>query len=449
MRPHGRKVLFLIHRDVLAEQTAKTFQGYGLDCGFIMGSKKSNPNAPIQIASVQTLARRKEIEFNADLIFYDEAHITAYSRFGLENIKNDLWHVGLTATPFRLKKTEGMGDLFEGLVHTPLPLELMEMGYLIRPKYFTLQGADLSGVRITAGDYNISELGTVCNDSAVIDSFIENWCELAYGRRTIVFTVNVAHSKATASKFNEKGIAAAAVYGEMPINQRNEIYSKLEQGIILVVVACEAVAEGFDVPAIECVGLTRPTKSRAKAHQQIGRGVRISPNTNKTDCIILDQAGLVAAFGPIEYFDKVELINGKTKNPVTCFCENCGCGVPPNVTLCVRCAEKKLKDKNLPIGKMTELIILIGQRREFEFYRGRLKIAYHKHYSPGYATMKFYEHYKKYPPLEWGLGAVFGDEPTEKDKKDYLFYLKMIASQKAKDSNWITRNYYYQFRENP
>jgi len=36
----NRKVLFLIHRDVLAEQTAKTLNRFGLNCGFIMGKFK-------------------------------------------------------------------------------------------------------------------------------------------------------------------------------------------------------------------------------------------------------------------------------------------------------------------------------------------------------------------------------------------------------------------------
>lgn len=47
--------------------------------------------------------------------------------------------------------------------------------------------------------------------------------------------------------------------------------------------------EGYDDPAISCVAIARPTKSRALYSQCAGRGLRIHPG--KTDCLLLDFCG--------------------------------------------------------------------------------------------------------------------------------------------------------------
>lgn len=444
----NRKVLFLIHRDVLAEQTAKTLEKSGLNCGFIMGSKKANPSAQIQVASVQTLARRK-LDFEPDLIFYDECHLTAYTTIGkkfLTELK-DVWHVGLTATPWRLKKTEGLGDLFDDLVVTPMPYELMDMGYLVRPRYFVLEKPDTKGVRTTAGDFNLADLSIVCNQENVINNLVENWLNVARNRKTIVFAVNVDHAKAIATAFNSQGIRAEAVYGDMSIKEREVIYEHLKTGQIEVITSCEALAEGFDVPSIDCVVLARPTKSKAKYFQQVGRGLRISPN--KSDCLVLDQAGLVENFDPIEDLRSYTLENGKEKKTCSNFCEKCGRGTLPNLTLCPRCMESAEKEKILPIGIMKELIISKGKKREFEWYRKRLQMAYFQGYSPGWAMMKFNDHYGYFPDGRWGIGAVFGETPSQSDKDKYIEHLIFIAVKNQKSRKWIEKQYFLEFGSYP
>jgi len=439
----NRKVLFLIHRDVLAQQTAQTLQSFGLDCGFIMGSKKSNPNAIIQIASVQTLGRR-QLTFTPDVIFYDEAHLTAWASSAKKLLELDCFHIGLTATPWRLKKTEGMGDIFQELIHTPLPYQLMDMGFLVSPRYFTLEKPDLKGIKIVAGDYSNSDLNRVCNVQPVIDNMIDNWLEICPNKRTIVFSVNVAHAKNIAESFRQKGISAEAVYGDMPLKERSVIYQKLENNEISVVTSCEALAEGFDVPSIECVILARPTKSKAKYFQQVGRGLRISPN--KDTCFVLDQAGLIDDFGVIEDLTEVSLEHGKKKEKGTAGkCEVCGRGIPFTMKLCAKCSPEK--EKTLVLGKMIELVIAKGQKRNFDFYRRKLKEAWDKGYSPGWAMYEYKKKYDEFPDIKWNLNSVFGDEPTDIHKQTYLNYLISIAQKNDKSVNWVQKYFKYQFGE--
>ncbi|MDJ0747426.1 MAG: DEAD/DEAH box helicase family protein [Xenococcaceae cyanobacterium MO_167.B27] len=56
----GKRVLFVVHRDILVAQTAKKFKAFGLRCGFIKAGWAEDANAPVQIASVQTLACREK-----------------------------------------------------------------------------------------------------------------------------------------------------------------------------------------------------------------------------------------------------------------------------------------------------------------------------------------------------------------------------------------------------
>ena len=54
-------------------------------------------------------------------------------------------------------------------------------------------------------------------------------------------------------------------------------------------------SEGFDCPDVECIQLARPTTSLSMYLQQVGRGLRISKNKEKT--IFLDNIGLYNRFG--------------------------------------------------------------------------------------------------------------------------------------------------------
>jgi ATP-dependent helicase IRC3 len=49
--------------------------------------------------------------------------------------------------------------------------------------------------------------------------------------------------------------------------------------------------QGADVPLIDCVLMARPTLSQNLFSQMAGRGLRLSPATGKTDCLIMDMVG--------------------------------------------------------------------------------------------------------------------------------------------------------------
>ena len=71
----GKRVIFVVPAIDLIDQTVSSFFNAGIDdVGVIQGNHPQwRPDAPVQVASEQTLARRKIIP-QADLVMIDEAH---------------------------------------------------------------------------------------------------------------------------------------------------------------------------------------------------------------------------------------------------------------------------------------------------------------------------------------------------------------------------------------
>jgi hypothetical protein len=118
-----------------------------------------------------------------------------------------------------------------------------------------------------------------------------------------VFAVNVAHAVHLANEFGRAGVAAAHIDGTTPTAERDAILARLGTGSLDVVVNCGVLTEGFDLPAIGCLVLARPTKSLVLYRQMVGRGLRPAPG--KQDCLVLDHAGCTIEHGfidePIEW----------------------------------------------------------------------------------------------------------------------------------------------------
>ncbi|MFL5266355.1 MAG: helicase-related protein, partial [Stellaceae bacterium] len=96
-------------------------------------------------------------------------------------------------------------------------------------------------------------------------------------------------------EFRHSGVLAEHIDGSTPIEERDEILSRLAAGRVEVVTNAMVLTEGFDCPDIGCLVLARPTRSLGLFRQMIGRGLRPAPG--KVDCLILDHAGAVFQHG--------------------------------------------------------------------------------------------------------------------------------------------------------
>jgi superfamily II DNA or RNA helicase len=73
----GRRVLFLVHRDPLVPQTQDELLNYGIEAGIIKAGYRENRELPVQIASIQSLARR-DLPKDIGLVIIDECHTVGW-----------------------------------------------------------------------------------------------------------------------------------------------------------------------------------------------------------------------------------------------------------------------------------------------------------------------------------------------------------------------------------
>lgn len=458
----GLRVGFLVNRNTLVQQTAKKFQH--LPISIIAGKHPSQLDRPLQIASIPTLKRRGfdwfQKKCKCDVLIFDECHLTSWDSFSLklfprlneQKVPDTQACIGLTGTPWRLSPYEEMGDIFQREVLAPLPVELVEEGFLSPWAYFSIGKIDKQGLILNKyGEYESRSLKVRCDVPEVIEHIVDSWFELAYGHTTIVFCIDIEHANNFASAFNRRGIPAASVDGTMSTKKRQVIYDQLQNGEILVVCSCEALSEGFDVPIVSCVVLGRLSQSIAKIFQQKGRGLR--PADGKTYCLILDPVGVISDNDwYIEDLteDDFRLISSdearenrkkkKAKTPRK-TCPQCNIILHSSVKICSHCRYKFPSNYQVAPPQTLNLVIPKSSQKKYKHYQKLVRQAYQKQTSFINADNLFKSTYGHYPPASWRKGAIFGESPSEADKKNYLNYLNLLVRKhQIKDPQWIDKN---------
>ncbi|MDR1181108.1 MAG: DEAD/DEAH box helicase [Bacteroidales bacterium] len=295
----NKKVLIVVHRIELVEQIADRLVHFGVDAGIISAKQKANPNCDVQVATIQTLSRREYPP--ADIVIIDECHHSKATTYKtLWKIYPEARFLGVTATPTRING-DGFDDLFEILIPLGKLSFFFDKGYLARIKHLVGCIPDLSRVKQRMRDYDIEMLRNVMLDNSIMANLIDSYNKFAKGKKTIVFAVDVEHSKEIVQRYLNAGVAAAHIDATTPKNERAETLSKFKSGEILVLSNVDIVSEGFDVPDCEAVQLARPTKSLVLYLQQVGRCMR--PAAGKDYGLVLDNAGLWLEHG-LSYIDR-------------------------------------------------------------------------------------------------------------------------------------------------
>lgn len=306
----GNRVMILVHRQELVDQTARTLDGFGVHHGIIAAGRSPDRSLPVQVASVQTVVRRLNY-FRPELIIIDEAHHgTAGSWRKVIDANPQARILGVTATPERLDG-RGLGEVFDEIIMGPEVSWLIEQGHLSRPSYYAPpQVADLSALHIRGGDFAKEELAAAVDNRAIIGDAVQHYARICRGAPAVAFCASIAHAEHVADQFNAAGFPAAVLDGTLDRDTRRERVRMLGDGRLQVLTSCEIINEGFDLPIVTAAILLRPTMSLGLHLQQIGRVLRPAPG--KERAIILDHVGNLARHGFAE--DEREwTLDGKRK----------------------------------------------------------------------------------------------------------------------------------------
>jgi superfamily II DNA or RNA helicase len=287
-----KRVILVAHREELITQAWQTLYKNSIYSGIIKGDVKTNYALPCQVASIQTLARRKNLPA-ADLVIFDEAHHSqdenSYGNLLIDHYQNARL-LGVTATPYRLNG-KGFTGMYNELITGPSYKDLVAMGYLTPIRYFASFVPDLSKARVEKGDYVTEDAAKAMSLAPIVESYLEH-CSGLCG---LVFAVNIAHSNQIVNQYLAAGIKAAHVDADTPAEERRLIFKKLAARELQIVSNVGIATEGTDIPNVDFVQLARPTKSLALFLQMIGRGTRTLHDAIKDARTDEERAAMVLA----------------------------------------------------------------------------------------------------------------------------------------------------------
>jgi DNA repair protein RadD len=403
----GQRAIFVAPALSLIDQTVEKFYAEGVrDVGVIQANHILTSYArPIQIASVQTLQRRKIPP--ADLVIIDEAH--RWFDFYGEWLKNPEWSdvpfIGLTATPW----TRGLGKYYGKLIIGATTQELIEAGYLSKFRVFAPASPDLANVRTVAGDYHEGDLSKAMDKSALVADVVDTWIARGRGRPTLCFAVDRAHAKHLQQKFIEAGITAEYIDAYTDVMERTAIAKRFHTGEVEVVCNVGCLTTGIDWD-VRCIILARPTKSEMLFVQMIGRGLRTADG--KEDSLILDHSDNHLRLGFVTDIHHDKLDDGrerqkaepKAAGALPKKCIKCSFLKPPKLLVCPCCGFKP-EPKCKVVNENGELVEFSSRSipkpsnntERVEFYRQLKHFAVARGYKSGWIAHKYKEKFGHWP----------------------------------------------------
>jgi DNA repair protein RadD len=354
----GAKILQ--HREELIGQTSRTLVEMEVEHGIIAGGRPGRV-APVQIASVDTVARRLGAYQPDDfgLVFVDEAHHAAAPSWQpvIAHFA-EAYVIGCTATPERLDG-KGLDHLFGELVAGRSVKEYVELGVLGPAVTFAPpQPPDLSDIRRRLGDFEQTALSDRMSDSAIVGDAIEHYKRLSPQLPGLVYCCSVRHSQLVAEAFTEAGYAARHVDGETPTAEREATIVALRDGKLDLITNVALFTEGLDVPLLGIVIILRPTQSLTLHLQMLGRVTRTA--RGKRRGLIHDHAGNSLRHGLYDFEHQWSLEGRpkKTGEPLVRQCPECGAMLPIKAQSCSECGYRfvlQMQPPRLPKATAGEL----------------------------------------------------------------------------------------------
>lgn len=442
----GNRVIFTVPTLSLVEQTINAFAKEGIRSVGVMQADHilTDPSQPVQVCSVQTLARRQKPK--AALVIIDEAH----RMFASVNdwMTDPEWagvpFIGLSATPW----SRGLGKYYDDLIVAARTGELIEAGYLSPFVVFAPSAPDLSGVHRVAGEYHQGELAEACNKAQLVGDVIETWLKRGEDRPTLCYGVDRAHAEHLQQRFLEAGVSAEYIDCFTDNAERERIFRRFDAGTTRIICNVGTLTTGFDRD-VRCIIDAKPTKSEMLFVQTIGRGLRTAPGKDKL--IVLDHAGNHLRLGLVTDIHHERLDDGEPKKggdrdreksaPLPRLCENCSAVMPRAALVCAQCGTVR----EATCGVDTEDSELVefgsGQRAaqreptasEKRDFLGELRfIAAARGHSEGWCSHTFKEKFGHWPNDAWTRSA--GPTPPSLKTRQWV-RSRQIAFAKAMAMN--------------
>lgn len=416
--PDARIVVLAHRKELLSQNASKIAAVAGIppaQMGVMCAGLKQRKAMRVTVASIQTVVNRPEELGPINLAIVDEAHLishntnSSYQKLfaGLKEQNPKFRIAGLTATPFRM----GTGLLYKGPkavfsdMCCNIPMRrLIDEGYLSPLiSRHSKEQVNTEGVATQHGDFVVSQLSTKVDD--ILPQILDECIEKGKDRRSwLLFFPSVEIAEKAALLLNEKGVPSEVIIGRS--ENRLAVFHRHKIGATRAICSVDVLTTGYDAPYIDMLVLARPTKSVGLFVQMVGRGSRLSPETFKKNCLVLDFGGNIERHGPVDAIDVQEKEKGKKGTPPFKICPTCGLSNPISVRVCEdpSCGHifpEPEKGKNLKGIASSESILAVPEEwgiTNFNFTQGQ------KEGKPPFLHLKFYQGAKHASMFLWFEG---------------------------------------------
>lgn len=425
----GRRVAWLVHRVLLAEQAAEHFARDGMrSVGLVSPNHPPNPAAQIQVVSIDTVVARGELP-DADDVIHDECHhsqASTHSEVLDTYLKHGARLVGLTATPQRADG-RALGNHFTALVVAAKYSELLEWGNLVPCRVFQ------PPEHLTGGELALDP--------------VEAWVKHADGQSTFAFTSTKAEAKKLAARFNDIGIGAAVIDDKTSKRERDRIMAGFRAGTIRVLTNVNVLTEGIDVPDARVCLLARNPGHAGTYLQMVGRVLRTAEGKTEARLIDLTGCSLNGVHG-LPTADREYALSGraiKVSGESLKVCPECGVPVPIGTRVCDEAEggcgyewpappKREVTIHNLELREAAEAAGGIEQvgddlrRRELQRLMDLCAV---KGWSVYWATKQYEILFGHKPSKAW-----MNEAASDKQKADELVRLRRIRAARGKKPGW-------------
>lgn len=255
------------------------------------------------------------------LIVVDEAHKSISPQYSrslaalggrkrVQDITTPL--LGLTATPFRgfnndetkrLAKRYDENLLDAGVFpDNDVYGHLQNMQVLANIRQIELQGSDITlseQEKDEASRNRVAETVTarLSDDGSRNNTILKSILGLDKSAKVLLFATSVENARVLAALMTFHGVEARDVSSQTSKAERRQYIEEFKSGKVRVLTNYNVFTEGFDVPTLDAVYITRPTFSPNVYQQMIGRGLRGPLNGGSPEVLIVNVADNLTNYG--------------------------------------------------------------------------------------------------------------------------------------------------------
>jgi superfamily II DNA or RNA helicase len=254
-----------------------------------IGGGRDDPTGTVDVAMIQSLARRNDRSiFDAyGLVVVDECHHLPAVSFStcVQQARSRRW-LGLTATPYRRDKLEGLIEFHCGPIRHEIKPTEVEGAELMRRElivhHTTTEVDDDTGAHIHQVFAAIVE-----DDDRTAQIGRDIRSAVKAGRTCLVLTQRTSHIDRIVADLAAHGVQALELRGGVGKKPRAAVAKALDerdpnQGIVLVATG-SYLGEGFDWPDLDTLFLAFPVAFKGRVVQYVGRLLRTQPGKHHVE----------------------------------------------------------------------------------------------------------------------------------------------------------------------